>query len=252
MKISFLTKRVVQWLQDGRPAWILHLFNDVCNLVNDQGDVVSLVTPGIGAGPFFMVGEEGFTTALDPGLPVSVDPRRRSLQIGRLCFETSQAALWNPRPAWHALRSDAHFQRDQSSVQVGIEIEDPLQQLLAGITNGRLEDIRSGAHRLAGLGGGLTPAGDDVLMGVIYGLWVWKPDRDWIGLIVDTAVPRTTTLSASFLRAAGDGEATIHWHDLVLGRQHAVERILAIGETSGQDAWAGFVRLGLRLAESAM
>jgi len=57
---------------------------------------------------------------------------------------------------------------------------------------------------------------------------------------VDTAVPRTTTLSAAFLRAAGDGEATIHWHDLADGRPGAMDRILAIGATSGRDAWIGF------------
>jgi hypothetical protein len=88
-------------------------------------------------------------------------------------------------------------------------------------------------------------------MGVLYGLWVWRPRLEWIDLIVDTAVPRTTRLSAAFLRSAADGEATVHWHNLALGRPKAVEQILSIGHTSGRDAWAGFSHTGERLAQLA-
>jgi hypothetical protein len=102
------------------------------------------------------------------------------------------------------------------------------------------------------LGKGLTPTGDDVLMGVIYGLWVWYPQRDWIRLIVETAVPRTTSLSAAFLRAAEDGEATFHWHDLVNGRAGAVNQILSIGHSSGRDAWAGFTYVGRQFGSGAI
>ncbi|MEJ2749006.1 MAG: DUF2877 domain-containing protein, partial [Anaerolineae bacterium] len=98
----------------------------------------------------------------------------------------------------------------------------------------------------AGRGGGLTPVGDDVLLGVLYGLWVWQPRRDWMEMMVETAVPRTTTLSANFLRAAAAGEAVWQWHELVNGRAHAVTPILSIGHSSGSDAWAGFVYTGKR------
>jgi hypothetical protein len=79
-------------------------------------------------------------------------------------------------------------------------------------------------------------------MGVLYGLWVWHPQQQWMELILEAAVPRTTSLSAAFLRAAAAGEATIHWHHLANGDSTAVERILAVGHTSGRDAWKGFAR----------
>lgn len=100
--------------------------------------------------------------------------------------------------------------------------------------------VAAATSRLAGLGQGVTPTGDDILMGLIFALWIWHPKKAWIDLIVDTAVPRTTSLSAAFLRAAGAGEATMHWHDLVNGLPDAPSNILDIGHSSGADAWAGF------------
>ncbi len=66
--------------------------------------------------------------------------------------------------------------------------------------------------------------------------------------ILKTAVPRTTTLSANFLRAAAAGEAVWQWHDLVNGRSYAINQILAIGHTSGADAWAGFMSVARNMA----
>ena len=65
---------------------------------------------------------------------------------------------------------------------------------------------------LAGLGDGLTPAGDDWLVGMM--LWAWlahAAPRRFCQVLSDAAVPRTTTLSAAFLQAAAlrwDGGTT--------------------------------------------
>ena len=71
------------------------------------------------------------------------------------------------------------------------EIESYLQQLLKGIADGDEVMGRTAVLGLAGRGGGLTPTGDDVLMGVLYGLWVWHPRQEWMEMIVAPAVPRT-------------------------------------------------------------
>ena len=60
IKSSLLTLRVQRWLHNGRPARILHLFDEVCNLVDDRGDVISLADPAVGSGPFTMVMEGDF------------------------------------------------------------------------------------------------------------------------------------------------------------------------------------------------
>jgi len=245
MKCELLTPRVQRWLANIRKARILNRFDQVCNLVNDEADVVSLVSTNIGPGPFSMVLDGVFTPgAINAETAVSVDPFTRSLKIGTLCIDTDRADLWNPIPDWQKMKVAAQPFLAYSLPPAG-ELVDDLARLVQGITNRNRKECLGAAGRLAGLGNGLTPAGDDMLMGTLYAMWAWHPDRDLMRLIVDTAVPRTTTLSAAFLRAAGDGEATIHWHDLADGRPVALDRILAIGATSGRDAWIGFTTAGI-------
>jgi hypothetical protein len=106
--------------------------------------------------------------------------------------------------------------------------------------------------QLAGLGSGLTPAGDDFLVGAM--LWGWlahpQPQR-FCAALAEPAVSRTTVLSAAFLQAAARGECSDVWHRLLqvlaAGQERrlvaAVTAILAHGQTSGADALAGFLWL---------
>jgi hypothetical protein len=245
MVCSILTPRVLDWLGNSRPARILNLLDEVCNLIDDEGDVISLVTTRVGKGPFNLIVDNGFTKNLKWDQPVSIDPSTCTLTIGSLSILTNRATVWNPKPDWHFLKTRPSPSLNEAP-RLEPEIARPLKQLLNGIKHGNNAEIQTASLRLAGLGKGLTPSGDDVLMGVLYGLWVWYPQRDWMRLIVETAIPRTTSLSAAFLRAAEDGEATFHWHNLVNGRTGAVSDILSIGHTSGRDAWAGFTHLSRR------
>ena len=241
---SLLTLRVQRWLHNGRPARILHLFKGVCNLVDDRGNVISLAAPAVGPGPFTMLMEEDFCRYLsyiDLQQPIAVDEADQSLSIGSLIISTDSASVWNATPNWSRLR---HEQRTSwpASTPLPVAIDIQLDLLLQAIDREDIETTVSAVGKLAGLGRGLTPAGDDVLLGVLFALWIWFPQQAWIDLIVESAVHCTTTLSAAFLRAAAAGEATVHWHDLVNGHQDAVANILAIGHSSGADAWNGFLR----------
>ncbi len=241
-----ITPRVQQWLRNSLSARVLHLFDEVCTLVNDQDDVISLVSPRIGPGPFTAVLAGDFTSGLDVHQPVTLDNARLSLTVGPLVVDAEGAAVWQPRPDWSRL-AHADWVAWPPAPMLPAALDDALKLTLDGIIAHDAQTCLAGVTRLAGRGRGLTPAGDDVLVGVLFGLWVWYPDhlqpsrQTWQRLIVSTAVPQTTTLAANFLRAAGDGEAMWPWHDLIDGRPGAVERILAMGHTSGEDAWAGFV-----------
>jgi len=249
MNCRFITPRAQAWLANGRSLRILHLFAGVCNLVNEHGEVLSLVAPSVGPGPFFLVvEEEDFTAVLDANAPVCVEGAGRQLRIGPLLLETQTAVLWTPRPCWSRLQAFT----GPDPMPLPPEIEVPLQTLLAGIQASDEAQIQAGTAGLAGRGPGLTPAGDDVLLGVIFALWVWGrgTSRGWMDLMVKTAVPRTTTLSAAFLQAAAGGEATQPWHDLADGVPGAMARLLAVGHSSGSDAWAGFARLHRLLGQT--
>ena len=123
------------------------------------------------------------------------------------------------------------------------------RELVAGWA-GDEDALRRGARRLAGLGGGLTPAGDDFLAGLMLRAWLDHPAPEaFCWPIVDAAAPRTTALSAAFLRAAARGECSAAWHGLLAALagggpallEEAMCRVLAHGHTSGADMLAGFL-----------
>ncbi len=115
---------------------------------------------------------------------------------------------------------------------------------------GDLEYLREGAAGLAGLGGGLTPAGDDFITGAMLWAHLAHPTPSSLcRALVEVAAPRTTTLSAAFLRAAGRGECSAAWHALLAALNAGTEdeiaaatrEVLAHGATSGADSLAGFL-----------
>ena len=96
---------------------------------------------------------------------------------------------------------------------------------------------------LLGLGPGLTPAGDDLLAGLLVGLSA-RPDlRDPLAAAVQRHAPaRTTWLSAELLRLAAAGlaaPAVVAVADALAGHggddalPRALPALLAVGHTSG-------------------
>jgi hypothetical protein len=247
-----ITPRVQRWLRNSRSARVLHLFNEVSTLTNDRSEVIALVSPEVGPGPFSAVIEGDFTSGLDVNLPVAFDSTRQSLTVGSLVVDFRESAVWQPKPVWSRLQGTA-IDTWPSADDLPADIDQYLKLAIEGIIVDDSSTYLAGVKGLVGRGNGLTPTGDDVLIGVQYGLWVWhphrlhRPRREWMGMILKKAISRTTTLSANFIRAAASGEATWQWHDLANGCPHAAERILSIGHTSGSDAWAGFIYTGSAL-----
>jgi hypothetical protein len=241
-----ITPRARRWLRISRSARVLHLFTEACTLVNERDELLALVSLAVGPGPFTVVIESGFTSSLDVGQRVTIDNQQETLTIGPLCVRAREAEIWSARPDWSRLRQ-ADARGWPSPAELPPDIETYLAEALRGIVTVDRPLFRAGVAGLAGRGGGLTPTGDDVLMGILYGLWVWHRRREWMDAVVQTAVPRTTVLSAAFIRAAAAGEAVWQWHDLAAGRPGAVDRLLAIGHASGADAWAGFTHTRLAL-----
>jgi hypothetical protein len=132
-----------------------------------------------------------------------------------------------------------------------------VHSLAAGLQTGWDGDqtqLQAGAARLAGLGGGLTPAGDDFLVGAMLWVWLTCPTPEPLcQMLLEAAAPRTTALSAAFLQAAARGECSASWHALLAVLAEgtdadlapAVQAVLAHGYTSGADTLAGFLCMGL-------
>jgi hypothetical protein len=290
-----LTPRVRHWLSRNAAATVLHLSPHTCNLVDDQGDILSLVTPDIGRGPFAMVlpvssfkfqvsGSRVKVSSSEFRVSSSPPAINRShsqftihsspftithfpaLSLPPYLITTNEAELWEPRPQWDTIRP--HLQRALPWLRLALLRHTPthapaihqLPRFTAGIQTLcqcliRQDEtgITDATETLAGFGPGLTPAGDDGMMGVMYGLWATQaqPDEPLLGRVVEWARSRTTTLSGAFLAAAAAGEAVQAWHEMVRaigegsgeGVYAAAKGILAIGDSSGACALAGFITM---------
>ncbi len=130
---------------------------------------------------------------------------------------------------------------------------------------GKLEDdtlvIENGAIcRLVGVGGGLTPAGDDFLGGVLFvlkALGCRRSSEHIRGSVLTAAEYETNRISLAHLRCASQGAATEPVHRflsaLLQGRSLKVSRLASdidrIGHTSGWDFVAGMICV-LKLLQS--
>jgi hypothetical protein len=130
-----------------------------------------------------------------------------------------------------------------------------MQQAVAA---GDIEQMCAGAHSLIGLGPGLTPSGDDFLVGCLRGLWLMSHDeattRDMFARLGDRLLSdlkaRTTQVGAEFIRYALAGsfaEILDHVAEALVAPAHpplvtaAIGRLLAQGGTSGSDTMRGLL-----------
>ncbi|AEB07732.1 hypothetical protein Corgl_1633 [Coriobacterium glomerans PW2] len=108
--------------------------------------------------------------------------------------------------------------------------------------------IARGVEFLLGRGAGLTPSGDDVLMGLGVARWLQRRETRLIDAISRSGLDRTTPVSRAYLRALIAGAANENYIDL--GRAVAaaqterfgglIKSIRAVGHTSGSDSLLGF------------
>lgn len=127
------------------------------------------------------------------------------------------------------------------------------QGLVQAITSDDEASARAHVEQLVGLGPGLTPAGDDFLVGLLASLnltgspcHAWRRIGAWA---VELAARRTHLISATALRQAACGRVRAHLIDLCQALMHAsppmlrlaLERVLAIGSGSGSDIAAGLL-----------
>ena len=277
------------WLQYGRTSRVLHVFKTACNLIDDQGEILSLILDPGQMDPFAIALErpparDGFAGYLDADSPVRIMPDE--IRVGALRVWIDDPVLWTSRPDWGLIcaalsrtsgwlsqieerllqsrsvdslaaligNPDASWQGTRSPWWTKAAV--PIKILMYGLASRDERKLGLGAARLAGLGIGLTPSGDDFLIGMMYAIHATLDPREAQALscvIEKVASPRTGAFPAAYLKVAAQGEAANHWQALLVacveeeptGINTALDTLLAVGHTSGEDALAGFL-LGIK------
>ncbi|WRS28864.1 DUF2877 domain-containing protein [Oscillospiraceae bacterium MB08-C2-2] len=129
-------------------------------------------------------------------------------------------------------------------------LAEKLTELQAGVKQGQ-EKFAAALKSLVGLGTGLTPSGDDFLVGMLFVFWsLGAPGKAWLGQMTSAfegELGRTNTVSAAFLRCALAGEfgEKLHrlHHCVDSGHQlgFGVEAVAQTGHSSGIDTLSGIV-----------
>ncbi|MCE7984121.1 MAG: DUF2877 domain-containing protein [Caldilinea sp. CFX5] len=256
------------------PLFCLSRHDHACNFQSADGLLIALVTAEQGNGPFHIVLPHRLPPLLTNKGDLQTHWRPGVLFIGPQQISLQQAAIWQPDlPALDKLSVNAllslHEELNRqppsplhsSSTAFYARAQQGIAALQAGLTQGDNAKIQAGARYLAGLGPGLTPAGDDFLVGLLAAMVACRlPLREapttLCLLIAQTAAAQTTQLSARWLACAGQGHFGEAWHHLITALNSnasatittAAHRILTTGATSGVDAMSGFL-FGLRLLE---
>lgn len=182
------------------------------------------------------------TTVFDPALPaVRRDPMSRP--VGHLIGQLARVrALTGFGDQWPSLTADPHLTA-------------AVDALTDGVDDGDVDDA---VRHLLGRGPGLTPSGDDVLVGMIAALWfVGEVDSSRLAplrhLLGGAGRRLTTDISLEYLHHACRGMVVGALRDLLVALARsdssttadAVSRLRRYGHTSGMDCLLGVVT-GLR------
>ncbi len=260
------------------------VFERVINIEIGSGRLLTLAHRDSDNAPDTVVVDLGSWTALGltPGIDASLSGRRIVLGNGG-SISLGHARPWHGRlPAYAPddaiLRANLPVARDhverhgkgigpgRSAGAASTALDTATAGAFRRATRGLCEAIARGdepaalehVDRLVGLGPGLTPSGDDFLLGLLAALNLPdSPCRAWrrIGKrVVECARTQTHLISAAALRHAADGRvraSVIRLCDALMTAAStttldAVDRVLGIGSSSGTEIALG-VLAGLRL-----
>ena len=221
----------------------LSVFTRAINFAAPHGDLVTLHGPGPLAAPFAIALASWDADLANADLALDLDGARRvdltvrPARDGALARAPLVAALAETRATLHpaAGLSSPRARAARAALARAVSRRD---------ADGFLEAARA----LIGLGEGLTPAGDDYLVGtlaVLHRLAGGWPATGVTGRALRACTAdATTTVGAAFLRQAIAGRFSEPLRDLAMtespvGARAAAAALARMGATSGADTLAG-------------
>ena len=263
------------WFERGiDSAEVLAVFDRVINLsvvYQDASNIVTLCSEGVGDGPLNIVLNPWPRLMVSTCFSVII--RDKTMLLGDSIVECAKATVWDPTPPWTELRQVLPEVSELKLLASAYHLRSPLLSavccqdgypaffrpgllsLQSGLRQSARDQVSQGAAMLAGLGEGLTPAGDDFLCGFMLGLWATLTEpRSLCNSIHQAAFPATTSLSAAFLGRAAMGEVNAGWMCWLNSffepgnkrqQEAALNQVVSAGQSSGADMLAGFIAANL-------
>jgi len=242
-------------------AWsgrVHSVFDRTVNALGSDGRLLTLQGPGLLSAPFAIALEGPPPGEIEPG--ASVERIGGRLDVGGIAVDWRRA---QPIDLSIGTGSDlaglaAALHRVPPSLGApalcSARALEARRAVRDGIARDDAERFAVGALALIGLGEGLTPAGDDCLVGILAVLRSARPHfltrhPGLAGTIAGAAQVGTTIVAREFLRHALDGDfsealvALVRASSCVAARD-AAERLTRMGATSGADTLTG-TRLAL-------
>jgi len=274
LRVLSVSQRLAGFFIEPHRGNVLATFDRSCYLDMD-GQIIALVAPALLNGPLNLVVDmDAWQDRVAPGaVAASTDHALRiegGIEIGlhdavvwdatlqawpeeqlptlRRHFPTLRRLLDREAPEGGLAR--AVSRPNASTTALERRAEAAIVELARGLQRRDAILVSRAAGALAGMGPGLTPSGDDVLVGGLLAFALHADDSRVMRQAIISAVrDRTTRISMAYLEAAARGEASESWHRLVAAlASHEAERIaiaargvMAFGETSGSDMLAGFL-----------
>jgi hypothetical protein len=242
------------------------VFRQACNIQLDDGRLLALLAPEVGNAPHGVRVDvpTGFDFADHVTAGRSVGCRADVLRVagGELSIDLAPAQPWRGelpgagvglangkvirawRAAWHALQRDRRRLDGGGLHSLGRAVDRQGACLARAARDLHADDATDALDRLIGCGPGLTPSGDDLVVGLLAGLWSTtgrRPARrafldalcSWVAAAAAATAEALLTLACRITEGADRGAI-----------EAATAAALRVGYTSGGDGTFGLL-LGL-------
>jgi len=208
------------------------------------GGILVLVAPDVHPGPLYVV-VDGPPPEVPAGAAIRAEAAH--LRAGGADISLGEARAWVgqlPSPAalgrGAVLLAEVAGELAARSALHADPFRDRATRARASLEAG---DLTEAVAHLAGLGPGLTPAGDDALAGALFVRRVLGGEEAEPALVDAACTARTNAIAWAFLSWAARGQALAPAHDLIgaaangdrKGCETAAGALARIGETSGAD-----------------
>ncbi|MBZ0295406.1 MAG: DUF2877 domain-containing protein [Anaerolineae bacterium] len=256
------------WLRNAHRIRVLNISKHAWNLADEHDHVISIVASTVGNGPLNIVVPLPELSALTELETVYSAPY--NLGAAGIIIDTATTPVWNailrlpsvmniPEILWigkklleHSADSLAQPYLNLPPVQsyfqrrLLTQLSEAAQAVIDALQTQDNAALLTATQSLAGKGIGLTPAGDDWLLGCVAALHCLGY-QEKINLMVNAACSQTTLFSGAHLKMAGSGKYAQPWHQLFRAEisqqvRTAILYLLQYGHTSGADALTGFIQ----------